>query len=228
MRKGCLLTFFSMFLSITVMVSCSSENDGAAPPLQPTQVPAVQPTDSLSPGAAGAEIGGHAESGDPLEPDRLGLADAFAELVLGDQVVANYMTSPEIMCLAEGAFKVFSDERLDELGLNPASFAEAYQQPGLFVFGDWFDISDREAFELENLSLGCVDWRNFVANVLIQEGEPTDRARCIASQITVDGLRAVVRDAMVVDGGEGFGEAQDEVVQAVTACYLSESSVTDS
>ncbi len=228
MRRGCLFTFFSLFLSIAVMVSCSSENEGAAPPLSPTQAPAVQPTASLPSGAAGTEIGGHAESGGPPEPDRQGLADAFAELVLGDEVVTSYMTSPEIMCLAEGAFTVFSDERLDELGLNPASFTEAYRQPGLFVFGDWFDISDHEAFELENLSLGCVDWRSFVANVLVQEGEPADRARCIASQITVDGLRAVVRDAMVVDGGEGFGEAQDEVVQAVTACYLSESSVTDS
>ena len=153
------------------------------------------------------------------------LAATFAELVLADELVTTFMTRPEIICLAEGAFAVFTDDRLDEIGLNPDSFSDAYRQPGLFVFGDWFDISDREAFDLENLALGCVDWRNFVVQVLVAEGEPMDRAQCIASQISVDGLRDVVRDAMVVDTGEGFGEAQDEVASALTACYLNASPV---
>ena len=74
--------------------------------------------------------------------------------------------------------------------------------------------------------VGTGDWRNFVVNVLVAEGEPIDRARCIASQISVEGLRDVVRDAMVVDTGEGFGKAQDEVASALVACYLNEPSTS--
>ena len=213
-------------------MACSSENEGSAPSVPATQAPAVQPTEAAeAPNSSSADAGGHdigeqAENGDPPAPNRQELADTFAELVLGDELVTTFMTRQEIICLAEGAFGVFNDERLGELGLHPDSFTEAYRQPGLFVFGDWFDISDREAFDLENLALGCVDWRNFVVQVLVSEGEPIDRARCIASQISVDGLRAVVRDAMVVDTGEGFGEAQEEVAAALTVCYLNASSVT--
>ena len=165
------------------------------------------------------------DANDPLASNRRELADTFARLVLGDELVTSYMTRQEIICLAEGAFSVFTDQRLGELGLNPESFTEAYLEPGLFVFGDWFDISDQEAFDLENLALGCVDWRNFVVEVLLSEGEPLERAKCIASEISVDGLREVVRDAMVVDTGEGFGAAQDEVASALTSCYLNSSSV---
>ncbi len=187
--------------------ACSSEGEDSAPSVSATQVPAVQPTEAV-------------------EAPRQELADTFAKLVLEDELVTAFMTREEITCLAEGAFTVFTDERLGELGLNSESFAEAYQQPGLFVFGDWFDLSDREAFDLENLSLGCVDWRNFVVNVLVAEGEPMELAECIASQISVEGLRDVVRDAMVVDTGEGFGEAQDEVASALAACYLNEPSTS--
>ena len=183
----------------------------------PTQAPDFQPAEPVD--AAGAD------NGDPLAPNRQALADTFARLVLGDELVTSYMTRQEIICLAEGAFSVFTDDRLGELGLNPESFTEAYLEPGLFVFGDWFDISDQEAFDLENLALGCVDWRNFVVEVLLSEGEPLERAQCIASEISVDGLREVVRDAMVVDTGEGFGAAQDEVASALTSCYLNPSSV---
>ena len=196
-----------------------------------TQALAGQPTEaaeapsSPSTDAAGPDKGEQVEEVDPPASNRQELAATFAELVLADELVTTFMTRSEIICLAEGAFAVFTDERLSELGLNPDSFADAYRQPGLFVFGDWFDISDREAFDLENLALGCVDWRNFVVQVLVAEGEPMDRATCIASQISVDGLRDVVRDAMVVDTGEGFGEAQDEVASALTACYLNASPV---
>ena len=229
MRRG---WFFPIILATLLAAACSSESEDSAPSVAATQAPAVQPTEVVEAptpqptDAAGADNGEQADSGDPPGPNRQELTDTFAELVLGDVLVTTFMSRQEIMCLAEEAFAVFTDERLDELDLNPESFAEAYRQPGLFVFGDWFDISDREAFELENLSLGCVDWRNFVINVLVAEGEPFDRAQCIASQISVDGLRAVVRDAMVVDTGEGSGEAQDEVASALTSCYLNASPET--
>ena len=224
--------FIPIFVVTLVAAACSSESEGSAPSVPATQVPAVQPTEAVEAPtpqpteAAGTGNGEQADSGDPPGPNRQELTDTFAELVLEDELVTTYMTRQEINCLAEGAFAVFTDERLGELGLNPGSFAEAYRQPGLFVFGDWFDISDREAFDLENLALGCVDWRNFVVNVLVAEGEPIDRARCIASQISVEGLRDVVRDAMVVDTGEGFGKAQDEVASALVACYLNEPSTS--
>ena len=224
--------FIPIFLVAIMATACSSESGGSTPSAPTTQVPAAQPTEAVEAptppptDAAGSDNGEQADSGDPPGPNRQGLTDTFAELVLGDELVTTFMTQKEIMCLAEEAFAVFSDERLDELDLSPESFAEAYRQPGLFVFGDWFDISDREAFDLENLSLGCVDWRNFVVEVLVSEGEPEDRAQCIASQISVDGLRAVVRDAMVVDTGEGFGQAQDEVASALTSCYLNASPET--
>ena len=219
-------------LLISLMAAaCSSESDGSAPAVPATQAPAVQPTQAAeAPSSSSADTADRdgtqqAEDGDQPAANRQELADTFAELVSGDELVTTFMTQQEIICLAEGAFDAFTDERLGELGLNPDSFAEAYRQPGLFVFGDWFDISDREAFDLENLALGCVDWRNFVVQVLVAEGEPVDRAQCIASQISVDGLRDVVRDAMVVDTGEGFGDAQDEVASALTACYLNASPV---
>ena len=198
------------------------------PPASETQ-PDTQAKDGDPPGSE-RQPDTQAKDGDPpasdTQTDRQELIDAFAELVLADELVTTFMTRQEITCLAEGAFAVFTDERLDALELNPDSFTEAYRQPGLFVFGDWFDISDWEAFDLENLALGCVDWRNFVVQVLVSEGEPVDQAQCIASQISVDGLRAVVRDAMVVDAGEGFGAAQDEVASALTACYLDASPAT--
>lgn len=224
--------FILAFLAAIAATACSSESEGSAPSVSATQTSAVQPAETVeaptsSPtDATGPDIVGQTEGDGPLAPNRQELADTFAELVLEDELVTSYMTRQEINCLAEGAFAVFTDERLGELGLNPGSFAEAYQQPGLFVFGDWFDISDREAFDLENLALGCVDWRNFVVNVLVVEGEPIDRARCIASQISVEGLRDVVRDAIVVDTGEGFGKAQDEVASALVACYLNEPSTS--
>lgn len=231
MRRG---WFVSIFLVSLMAAACSSESEGSVPSVSATQAPAVQPTEAVeapsssSADTAGRDVGEQDEYGDPPAPGRQELADTFAELVLSDDLVTTFMTRPEILCLAEGAFDAFTDQRLGELGLNPDSFAEAYRQPGLFVFGDWFDISDREAFDLENLVLGCVDWRNFVVQVLVSEGEPMGRATCIASQISVDGLRDVVRDAMVVDTGEGFGEAQDEVAAALTACYLDASPVTAS
>lgn len=224
--------FILIVLAVLMATACSSESDGSAPSVAATGPPVVQPTEvveapsSSSADAAGPDGDEQAEDGGSPASDGQGLADTFAELVLADELVTTFMTRTEIICLAEGAFAVFSDERLSEIGLNPDSFADAYRQPGLFVFGDWFDISDREAFDLENLALGCVDWRNFVVQVLVAEGEPMDRATCIASQISVDGLRDVVRDAMVVDTGEGFGDAQDEVASALTACYLNASPVT--
>ena len=229
MRRG---WFLSIFLAVLIASACSSDSEESAPSAPTTQAPSVQPTEAVEAptpqptDAAISDNGEQADGGDPPGPNRQELTDTFAELVMGDELVTTFMTRQEIMCLAEEAFAVFTDERLDELDLNPESFAEAYRQPGLFVFGDWFDISDREAFDLENLSLGCVDWRNFVVEVLVSEGEPIDRAQCIASQISVDGLRAVVRDAMVVDTGEGFGQAQDEVASALTSCYLNASPET--
>lgn len=222
----------AIFVVSLMAPACSGESEGSAPSVPVTPAPAAQPTEAVgvpnssSTDAAGQGIGEQAENDDPPASGRQELTDTFAELVLGDELVTTFMTRQEITCLAEGAFAVFTDERLREIGLNSDSFAEAYRQPGLFVFGDWFNISDREAFDLENLALGCVDWRNFVVQVLVAEGEPMDRAQCIASQISVDGLRDVVRDAMVVDTGEGFGEAQDEVASALTACYLNASPVT--
>lgn len=218
-----------------VAAACSGDSEDSTPPAAATpaatQAPAAQATEAVeaptsSPTeAASPDSGEQPEDSDPLAPNRKELSDTFAELALGDELVTTFMTRQEIVCLAEGAFAVFADERLGELGLNPESLTEAYLEPGLFVFGDWFDISDQEAFDLENLALGCVDWRNFVVEVLLSEGEPLDRAQCIASEISVDGLRDVVRDAMVVDTGEGFGEAQDEVASALTSCYLNPSSV---
>ncbi len=220
-----------IFLVSLLAPACSGESEGRAPSVVATEPPVVEPTEaaeasnSSSGNASDQETGEQAKAVDPPASNRQELADTFVELVLADELVTSFMTRPEIICLAEGAFAVFTDERLGEIGLNPDSFTDAYRQPGLFVFGDWFDISDREAFDLENLALGCVDWRNFVVQVLVAEGEPMDRAQCIASQISVDGLRDVVRDAMVVDTGEGFGEAQDEVASALTACYLNVSPV---
>ncbi|WP_420436013.1 hypothetical protein [Candidatus Poriferisocius sp.] len=229
MRRG---WFIPLLLVAILAAACSSDSESSAQSVPATQAPAVQSTetveapDSSPTDVADPENGDQAENGDSTGPIRQELTDTFSELVLGDELVTTFMTRQEINCLAEEAFAVFTDERLGELGLDSESFTEAYRQPGLFVVGDWFDISDREAFDLENLALGCVDWRNFVVQVLVSEGEPIDQAECIASQISVDGLRAVVRDAMVVDTGEGFGEAQDEVASALTSCYLNASPVT--
>ena len=229
MRRG---WFIPLLLVALLAAACSSESESSAPSVPATQAPPVQPTQtveapsSFPTDVADPDNGEQTDNGDPPGTNRQALTDTFTELVLGDELVTTFISRQEITCLAEEAFAVFTDERLGELGLNPESFTEAYRQPGLFVFGDWFDISDREAFDLENLALGCVDWRNFVVQVLVSEGEPIDRAECIASQISVDGLRAVVRDAMVVDTGEGFGEAQDEVASALTSCYLNASPVT--
>ena len=221
-----------ILLVLLMAAACSSESEGSAASVSATQAPVVQPTEAVeaptpsSTDASDEDNGEQAVEFNPPASNRQELAATFAELVLADELVTTFMTRPEILCLAEGAFAVFTDERLGEIGLNPDSFADAYRQPGLFVFGDWFEISDREAYDLENLALGCVDWRNFVVQVLVAEGEPMERATCIASQISVDGLRDVVRDAMVVDTGEGFGAAQDEVASALTACYLNASPVT--
>ena len=173
MRRGWIIL---VVLAALVAAACSSESEGSAPSVAATEPPVVQPTEAVeaptpsSTDASGQDTGEQAEAVDPPASNRQELADTFAELVLADELVTSFMTRPEIICLAEGAFVVFTDERLSEIGLNPDSFSDAYRQPGLFVFGDWFDISDREAFDLENLALGCVDWRNFVVQVLGRRG----------------------------------------------------------
>lgn len=204
--------------------ACSSDSEDSAPPAPATQTPVVQSTAPIeTPTAVPTDVVDplvpeNPEDGEQTAPDRGELIDTFVRLALQDELVTRYLAEEEITCLAEQSFSVFTQQRLAELGINPSSITEAYQQPGLFVIGDVYDITDREIFELENRALGCLDWRNFVVEVLVDEGIRTEQARCIASEISVEVLRAVVSNAIVVSTGEGFGQAQAEVLAAFGAC----------
>ena len=213
-----------MILVAFLAASCSGDSEGSAPLVPATQAPANQATEtvetptSLPTEVAGTAVPENSENGDPLTSDRQELIDTFARLALEDEEVTRYLAEEEIACLADRSFGIFSEQRLAELGISPKSVTEAYEQPGLFVIGDVFDITVREAFELENQALGCLDWRNFVIEVLVVEGIALEQAECIASQIPIEVLRAVVSDAIVMDTGEGFGQAQAGVLAAFGAC----------
>ena len=184
--------------------------EGADPESSPTSEPAIQASESVD--------GAVPRSSPGSTPITAELIDTFARLALADEFAVKYLTAEEITCMAEQSFGLFSEQRLVELGITSDSITEAYERPGLFVIGDVFDITEQEAFELENRAMGCLDWRSLVIDALVLEGIAPEQAECITSEISVEVLRAVVSDSFVIDSGEGFGAAQGEVLKAFAAC----------
>lgn len=209
----------TIFAVVLAAPACSSDNGDSAPPMaatvEPTEVvetPTTQPTEAVDTATAQPteNVGLSARQQD--------LADAMYLVMLNDEELPISFAEDQVRCLTDGVAGALSDDRLTELGVNAASINAIYEDRGLSPIGDAFEITDAEAFEMVNRVLGCLNWRAFIADVLIAEGALPDQAACIASELTIQGIRDVAMDAMVVDSGEAFGKAEEEVLAAFQTC----------
>lgn len=210
--------FATIFAVVLATSACSSDNGGSAPQMaatvEPTEVvetPTAQPTEAVDTATAQpTEVVG-------LSAQQQDLADAMYLVMLNDEELPISFAEDQVRCLTDGVAGALSDDRLTELGVSAASINAIYGDRGLSPIGDAFEITDAEAFEMVNRVLGCLNWRAFIADVLIAEGALPDQAACIASELTIQGIRDVAMDAMVVDSGEAFGQAE-EVLTAFRTC----------
>ena len=188
----------------------------------PTPEPAEAADPLSSDVAGGGEDGGAggepAEAADPLSSDHRDLADALHSAMLEVNESHAGFSNDGVRCLADGLAGVFSDDRLAELGLNGASVTEEFEGLGAFRLGEVYEISDGEASEMVDRALGCVDWRVFLAEAISAEDLSTEQANCIASEITEEGIRAVVMDALIEPAGEFFGVDGAEALEATRVC----------
>lgn len=213
--------FVPILLVALIAAACSSDSNGSAPTAEVTQPAIAQPTEAAS--APPAEIPETpapepTEAADLLSAGQRDLADALYSAML--EVSMNHFgfSNDGIRCLADGLAGVFSDDRLVELGMNGASVTEEFEGLGAFGLGDVYEISDDEASEMVDRALGCVDWRVYLTEAVSAEGVPSEQASCIASEISDEGIRATVTDALVARADVDFGISEAMAQEAFQAC----------
>ena len=190
--------------------ACSSDSEDSTPvPMateavaeQPAQTPTSQPT----------------ETARQLTANQQELADAIFTALLEDDEFPAGVTEDQIRCLGESVAGVFSDDRLGELGVNVADLAAAYAEMGILALGDNYDITDDEMPQVVDKSLECIDWRTILAETIALEGISADQASCIASEISDEGIRAMVESGLISGSEEDFGLVGAEVFEAFRAC----------
>lgn len=209
--------FVPIFLVALIAAACSSDSNDSNDIASPAQVAAAQPTEAAT--APPTEIS-ETPAPDLLSAGQSDLADALYSAML--EVNKNHFgfSNDGIRCLADGLAGVFSDDRLAELGLNGASVTEEFEGLGAFGLGDVYEISDDEASEMVDRALGCVDWRGYLAEAMTaaDDGFPAGLASCLASEISDQGIRAVVSDALVARAEVDFGITDAEGLEALQAC----------
>ena len=124
----------------------------------------------------------------------------------------------QIRCLGDNLAGVFSDERIDELGMNGARLAEAYTDRGTFALGDDYDITDQEESQVVDKALECMEWRTVLAEAIASEGLPADQANCIASEISEEGIRSAVAASLLAESEDDLGIADWEAMAAFQSC----------
>ena len=191
-----------------IAAACSSDSEDSAPtPMtaeavaeQTAQTPTSQPTETAM----------------QLTTNQQELADAIFQVMMEDDERPSLVG--EVRCLAEGLAGVFSDERLDQLGLNGPSLTGANEAEWYFGLFDGFGISDGEVSELVDRALGCADWRAILAEQIAGEGLTPDQASCIASEISEERLRFQVTIWLISESADDMDLGGGEVYSAIRAC----------
>jgi cyclophilin family peptidyl-prolyl cis-trans isomerase len=196
----------SLALVCLIAAACSSDSDDTEPTTRtaPTSE-AVEPpaTDS-------------AEDMEGLTASQRELSDAIFSVMLEDPERPALVGEDEIRCLGDNLAGIFSDERLEELGLDGPSIAAVYDYSDP-LFGE-FAISDSEASELVDRTLECADWRAVLAEEITTDGPSPDQARCIVSEISDEGIRAQVMMGVIAEDGDDLGAIGEEIASAIRAC----------
>ena len=209
-----------LVLVCLIAAACSSNSEDSVPavaatepPVPATEPPVVQPTEpAQTPAPEPTEI----EVGPSTA--RQELADAIFTALIEDDERPSVVSEEKARCLADDLAGVFSDERLSELGLDGPSITSVYEDRGNVALFSEFGISEAEASELVDRALECLDWRGVVAEEVASEGLPPDQANCIASEISGEGIRAVVMNALILESEDDLGLGEEEVVAALQAC----------
>ena len=188
-----------------IAAACSSDGEDSAP-APPTSEVVETPVPDL------------AEATEGLTPAQHELSEAIFTVMLEDAERPAAVTPDQVRCLGDNVASAFSDERIAELGLNGAQLTAVYVERGTFALGDDFDITDDETSQIVDKALECMDWRAVMAEAIASEGVPADQARCIASEISVDGIRSAVEAALVAESEDDYGIAEPEALEAFQAC----------
>ena len=213
------IVFLTLFC--LVAAACSSDSEDSAPtPMtaeavaeQPAQTPTSQPTEPAQTPAPEPT-----EALDGSSSAQQELADAIFTAMIEDDERPSVVSEDQARCLADGLAGVFSDERLRELGLDGPSITSVYEDRGNVALFSEFGISEAEATELVDRALECLDWRSVVAEEVASEGLPPDQANCIASELSGEGIRAVVMNALILESEDDLGLREEEVLAALQAC----------
>ncbi len=203
----------TLLLACLVAAACASDSDDSSPPVAATESPTVettQPAQTPAPEPTTAEEG-------PSNAQQE-LADAIFSAMLNDEERPDAVTEGQLRCLGDGVAGVFSNDRLDELGITGARVTAAYTDRGTFALGDDYDINDSEASQVVDVSMGCLDWRTVIAAAITQEGIPADQANCIASELSDESIRSSVESGLVSQSEDDLGIAQSEASGALQAC----------
>ena len=192
-----------------IAAACSSDSDDSEPAAVATEA-VSQPTEESAPEPAEVAV--------PLSATQRELSDAIFTVMVEDDERPRAMAEDHIRCLADGLAGVFSDERLNELGLNGSSITSVYEDRGSLVLGDAYAITDAETSQLVDGALECVEWRAVLA-AEIAVGIPSEQAECLVSEISDEELRLVVMNALIVEPDEfGFGLGEERPREALRAC----------
>ena len=207
-----------------IAAACSSDSEDSTPSVAATEPPVVQPTEAVqapaeTPTQAPATPVEEATEVSEIRPiGQQELADAIYAAMIEDDERPSVVSEEQVRCLAYDLAGVFSDERLSELGLNGPSITSVYEDRGNVALFSEFGISEAEASELVDRALECLDWRGLVAEEVASEGLPPDQADCIASEISGEGIRAVVMNALILESEDDLGLREEEVLAALQAC----------
>ena len=217
---GALMRILKMVLPLAlvclVAAACSSDSDDSTPPASATEVVVDQPSEtSLAPPA---------ETGEELTDGQQDLADALFTAIHEDDTIQDEyrpFTIPEdqVRCLADGVAGVFSDDRLVELGISGSSVAAVYRERGIIALGDTYAITEGEISETVDRAVECIDWRWILAKGIEAEGVPGEQARCIASEVTSEGIRAVAMSVLIAESENDLGLSPEEAQVASQACF---------
>ncbi len=210
-----------LVLVCLIAAACSSDSEDSAPPAtateavaeQPAQTPTAQPTEPAQTPAPEPT-----ETVEPSMTAQQDLAGAIFTAMIEDDERPSVMSEEQVRCLADDLAGAFSDKRLSELGLDGPSITARYEDLGNVALFSEFGISEAEASELVDRALECLDWRGVLAEEIASEGLPQDQANCIASEISDEGIRAVVMNALILESEDDLGLREEEVVAALQAC----------
>ena len=195
-----------------IAAACSSESDDSAPTAVATDG-ASQPTETAQePASEPTEVAV------PLSVQQSELADAIFVAMLEDDERPSVVGEDQVRCLADGLASGFSEERLDELGLDGPSVIAVYEERGNLALFDVYGITEAEASDLVDGALECVDWRAVLVEEITGEGISPDQAGCIASELSNEALRAVVMSALITEPEGDFGLSEVEALRAFQAC----------